>query len=102
VRKLEKVPGDEHRDVTLTRRWMDAMGTDIAVIFPSPMLQLGSIRRSRWRSRSRAPITAGCTERVLAGEPRIRSMLYLPFNDPAASYRMVQEFAGKPAWSASW
>src|ERR687884_652559 len=35
-------------------------------------------------------------ERVLAEEPRIRSMLYLPFNDPAASYRMVQEFAGKP------
>jgi predicted TIM-barrel fold metal-dependent hydrolase len=23
-------------------------------------------------------------------------MLYLPFNDPAASFRMVQEFAGKP------
>ena len=31
-------------------------------------------------------------ERVLAHEPRIRSMLYLPFNDPEACYRMVKEF----------
>ena len=31
-------------------------------------------------------------ERVLAHEPRIRSMLYLPFNDAEASFRMVQEF----------
>ena len=33
--------GDEHRDITLTRRWMDAMGIDVAVMFPTPMLQLG-------------------------------------------------------------
>jgi len=33
-------------------------------------------------------------ERVLAEESRICSMLYLPFNDPDASYRMVKEFAG--------
>ena len=32
------------------------------------------------------------TERVLAHEPRIRSMLYLPFNDAEACYRMVKEF----------
>ena len=54
VRKLEKVPGDEHRDVTLTRRWMDAMGTDIAVIFPSPMLQLGPPSAGRDGGRVRA------------------------------------------------
>ena len=34
-------------------------------------------------------------ERVLADEPRIRSMLYLPFNDPAATLPMVKEFGDK-------
>ena len=58
------------RDVSLTRRWMDAMGVDIAVLFPSPMLQLGlhpqveaevalSLAYNRW-----------LCERVLAHEQR--------------------------------
>jgi len=41
LRKLEKGEPGEHRDVSLTRRWMDAMGVDISVLFPTPMLQLG-------------------------------------------------------------
>src|ERR1700757_2482543 len=41
LRKLEQGIGGEHRDVSLTRRWMDAMGVDISVLFPTPMLQLG-------------------------------------------------------------
>ena len=41
LRRIEKPEPDVHRDVSLTRRWMDAMGVDIAVLFPSPMLQLG-------------------------------------------------------------
>src|SRR3974390_2395670 len=28
VRRLEKTPGEEHRDVFMTRSWMDAMGVD--------------------------------------------------------------------------
>ena len=31
-------------------------------------------------------------EKVLSKEPRIRSMLYLPFNDAEATFRMVQDF----------
>jgi predicted TIM-barrel fold metal-dependent hydrolase len=34
-------------------------------------------------------------EKILADSPRIRTMLYLPFNDPSATYRFVKEFAGK-------
>ena len=29
-----------HRDITLTKRWMDALGVDVACIFPTPMLAL--------------------------------------------------------------
>ena len=34
-------------------------------------------------------------ERILAEEPRIISMLYLPFNDPEAAYQTVKEFGDK-------
>ena len=35
------------------------------------------------------------TEVVLPSNPRLVSMLYLPFNDPEATYKMVKEHAGK-------
>ena len=53
------------------------------------------IRRSRSRSRSAAPITTGCASASCAEEPRIVSMLYLPFNDPEWAYRTVRDFGDK-------
>src|SRR5581483_6026325 len=41
LRKLEKTSADTHRDTTMTKRWMDAMGVDYACLFPTPMLFLG-------------------------------------------------------------
>src|SRR6187200_1122201 len=38
LRKIEKPDPAMHRDASLTKRWMDAMGVDLAVMFPSPML----------------------------------------------------------------
>ena len=95
LRRMEKTSGDVHRDVTLTKRWMDAMGTDIAVLFPSPMLMLGLHPQVETEVALARAYNRWLTERVLQAEPRIRSMLYLPFNDPEATYRMVEEFAGK-------
>ena len=34
-------------------------------------------------------------ERILAVEPRLVSMLYLPFNDPEAAYKTVKDFGDK-------
>lgn len=91
LRKMEKAEGDKHRDITLTKRWMDAMGVDVAVMFPSPMLQLGLHPQIEVEVALGRAYNRWLTERVLAHEPRIRSMLYLPFNDPDAAYRMVKE-----------
>ena len=44
-RRNEKVPPTPHRDITLMRRWMDAMGVDIACMFPTPMLNLAACPR---------------------------------------------------------
>ena len=41
LRRIEKPEPGVQRDASLTRRWMDAVGVDVAVLFPSPMLQLG-------------------------------------------------------------
>src|SRR5258708_36414714 len=40
LRKLEKTPPDAHRDVHMTKSWMDAMGVDYACLFPPPVLVL--------------------------------------------------------------
>ncbi len=95
TRRLEKTPPAPHRDVTLTKRWMDALGVDMVCLFPTPMLQLGlhpqvEIEVALARAYNRWVIDA-----ILADEPRFRSMLYLPFNDPEATYKMVQDFGDK-------
>src|ERR1700733_7053797 len=74
----EKVPpSSQHRDIIVTRRWMDAMGIDLICLFPTPMLALGMAPRAD------------------AEGPRIRSMLYLPFNHPEGCIKMVEDFADK-------
>ena len=74
---------------------MDAMGTDVAVMFPTPMLTLGLHPQVEIEVAMARAYNRWLCEQVLSHEPRIRSMLYLPFNDPDACYRMVQEFGGR-------
>ena len=50
-RKNEKVPSTKHRDLTLMERWMDAMGVDMAVMFPTPMLNLSNCPAHSGRGR---------------------------------------------------
>ena len=95
LRKIEKTDGAQHRDITLSKRWMDAMGVDVAVMFPTPMLTLGLHPQIEVEVAMARAYNRWLTERVLASEPRLRSMLYLPFNDAEASFRMVQEFGGR-------
>ena len=96
LRQLEKTEPKPHRDITLTRRWMDSMGIDIAILFPTPMLHLGLHPQVEIEVALSHAYNRWLVEHVLAQEPRIRTMLYLPFNDPAATYRVVREFIGKP------
>ena len=95
-RKREKTPLMPHRDVTLTRRWMDAFGVDISCLFPTPMLSLGLTPRVDVEVALARAYNRWLIDHVLTVEPRIKSMLYLPFNDPAECLRMVEEFGDKP------
>lgn len=96
LRKLEETPADgTHRDVHLSRRWMNAMGVDYACLFPTPMLLLGLHPLPEMEVQLSRAYNRWLTEYLIPQEPRIRSMLYLPFNDPEETYRMVKEFGGR-------
>jgi predicted TIM-barrel fold metal-dependent hydrolase len=95
LRKQEKTPPDMHRDIYQTLAWMDAMGVDYACLFPTPMLFLGLHPQVEVETAMCQAYNRWLCERILAEEPRILSMLYLPFNDPEAAYRTVKEFGDR-------
>jgi predicted TIM-barrel fold metal-dependent hydrolase len=95
LRKYEKVPPDTHRDIAMTKLWMDAMGVDYACLFPTPMLFLGLHPQVEVEVAMAQGYNRWLCERILSPEPRLVSMLYLPFNDPEAAYRTVMEFGAR-------
>jgi predicted TIM-barrel fold metal-dependent hydrolase len=94
-RTTEKAPPGVHRDISLTKRWMDAMGIDMICLFPTPMLTLGAVPRRDVENELARAYGHWLCDTVLDKEPRIRSMLYLPFNDPDACVRMVEELGDR-------
>jgi uncharacterized protein len=88
-------PGAQHKDIGLTLKWMDSIGVDVACVFPTPMLGLGLNPIVEVEVQYARAYNRWLTERILAQEPRIVSMLYLPMNDPVAALKMVEEFSGR-------
>jgi len=95
-RRYEEVPGDVPRDVTLIRREMDAIGIDYQIVFPTPMLHLGMHPDKFMETQLSWAYSRWMTEEILPHDNRIKTMVYLPFNDPEASLRTVEYFSGKP------
>ncbi len=102
LRKTEKTPPSPHRDITLTKRWMDAFGVDVTILFPTPMLTLGVTPRVEVEVALARAYNRWLIDNVLAHEPRIKSSLYLPFNAPEECRRWSRSSAANPASSASW
>ena len=91
LRKLEQTPADgTHRDIHLSLKWMDAMGVDYVSMFPTPMLLLGLHPQPEIEVAMSRAYNRWLVEQILPQNERITSMLYLPFNDPEASYKMVR------------
>jgi predicted TIM-barrel fold metal-dependent hydrolase len=84
-----------HRDVTLIRRAMESLSVDYQITFPTPMLGLGMHPEVEVEVAVAEGYNRWLVERVLAQDDRIRSMLYLPFNDADACVRIIEQFAGK-------
>ena len=95
--QAEQAAGDgTHRQVELCRRAMDSVGIDYTVAFPTPMLLLGMHPQAEVEVELGHAFNRWLVEELLPREPRIKAMLYLPFNEPEACVEVVEEFADQP------
>jgi hypothetical protein len=96
LREHVDVSDGRHRDVTLVGRAIESMGIDIQVLFPQPMLEIGTHPNAEIEVQLVTAYNRWFTERILKHEPRIKSLLALPFVSPEACLRTIREFADKP------
>lgn len=96
LRNLEQTSGESHRDVQLALKRMDSMGVDVAVLLPTPMMLMGMHPQVEFEAQIAGAYNRWLVEKVLSGSDRLKSFAYLPFNDPEAAYRIVQEFKDVP------
>src|SRR6202008_555295 len=85
-----------HAQVTLVRRAMDSMGIDYMVVFPTPMLVLGMHPQVEMEVVIGNAFNKWLTEEILPQDPRIKAMLYLPFNHPDAPAKAGEPYADDP------
>lgn len=93
--RVESVAG-EPRDLTLVRRAMESMGIAMQIVFPQPMLEIGLHPNPDIENQLIWAYNRWFTERILAQEPRVKSMLALPFNSPEGCLKTIREFGEKP------
>lgn len=92
----EQAVDGEHLDVTRSKRQRQSIGIDFQIVFPTPMLELGMHPDPRVEAAFAWAYTRWWTEEVLTGDPGMRSLVYLPFRDPDACMRMIEEFGDRP------
>ncbi len=87
-------PGEPgvQRDVSLVRRSIESFGIDYQVIFPTPMLALGLHPELDVEIALSRGYNHWVTDRLLSADDRIKSLLYLPFNDPPACEEIVERY----------
>ena len=95
---LNELVDDEsvHRDVTLMRRLMDALAIDWQILFPGNLLQLGLHPQPRVEVQLAFAYNRFLMERIIPAEPRLKTLLYLPYCEPKECERMVEEFGDHP------
>ncbi|HEY4921816.1 MAG TPA: amidohydrolase family protein [Xanthobacteraceae bacterium] len=84
------------REVALSRKAMDAMGLDCQIFFPSALLFLGMHPQREIEAELATAYNRWIVEQVLPHEPRMKAMLYLPYNTPEAAEATVKRFLGAP------
>jgi len=76
-------------------RSMREMAIDYSILFPTPMLVLGTTPQSELEVALARGYNRWLVRNVLPCSDAIGSMLYLPLSDPDASASIVEEFAGE-------
>ena len=81
-----------HREVVIARRAIESMGIDYQVMFPTPMLGLGMHPELDVEVAVSRGYNRWLCERILPYDKRIKTLIFLPFNDPPACEEFVEEF----------
>jgi predicted TIM-barrel fold metal-dependent hydrolase len=95
-------PGEEiddktvHTDVVPLRRAMDSFGIDRMILFPNALLHIGTHPRVNIEVNLAYAYARFMTEQVLPGDSRLKTNVLLPFSDPEACERMINEFGDDP------
>lgn len=96
ARKLEQAPANVHRDITLTRRAMQAMGATYGVIHPTTCMRLATQPKRDWEFTLALAYNRWLANDLLPQEPHLKGMLYLPLHHAADGAEMVEELGSKP------
>jgi uncharacterized protein len=75
---------------------MRKMAIDYAILFPTPMLVLGTHPQVEVEVELAYAYNRWLVENVLPSSEAIKSMLYLPVSDPEACVEFIEEFGDKP------
>jgi predicted TIM-barrel fold metal-dependent hydrolase len=84
------------REVTLSRKAIESLRLDYQVFFPNALLFLGMHPVREMEVELSTAYNRWIVEQILPHEPRMKAMLYLPFNTPEAAEAMVKRFLGAP------
>ncbi len=95
---IKEQPQDKSvpREIAIARKAIDSMGLDYQVMFPNGLLFLGMHPVPEIEVELANAYNRWMVEKVLPADPRVKAMLYLPFNTPEAAEATVKRFLGKP------
>ena len=85
-----------HRDLALAKRAYEAMGIDVQVVFPTPMLFLGMHPQFDMEAVLGKAYNRWQVENILTKDKRLKTMMFLPFNDPESALETIEEFGDAP------
>jgi uncharacterized protein len=92
----EDLTSDVPPEVEFSRREMNAIGIDYQVVFPTALLALGMHPDPNIETAMAWAYTRWLTEEILPHAPHVKTMVYLPMNQPDQCVRFVEQFADKP------
>lgn len=82
-------------EVEFSEKTMKAIGIDYQVVFPTALLALGMHPDVQIETQMAWAYSRWLVEEILPHSPHIKTMLYLPMNDPRACEKFVEHFGDK-------
>jgi predicted TIM-barrel fold metal-dependent hydrolase len=81
-----------HPEMEFARKEMEAIGIDYQVVFPTALLALGMHPDPFIETQMAWAYSRWLTEEVLPHSPHVKTMIYLPMNQPEACLKFVERF----------